>query len=58
MSKSKLTIIIGLDFLNDDFLIAQKFHVGPSDAVSGLMDDPAADSAVGSFLGLRACIWG
>jgi hypothetical protein len=41
MSKSKLTIIIGLDFLNDGSLIAQKFHVGTSDAVAGLIDNPA-----------------
>jgi hypothetical protein len=50
--KSKLTIIIGLHFLNDRFLIAHKFHVGPNDAVAGLIDNPAADTAVRLLLGL------
>ena len=57
MSKSELTIIIGLDFSHENLLIAQKFYVGTSDAVAGLIDNPASDSAVRLFSELRACVW-
>src|SRR5260370_291703 len=51
-TKGKLTVLIGLHFLNDGWRIAHKFYVGPSDAVADLIDNRAADSTV-PLLGLR-----
>src|SRR5208283_917645 len=44
--KNKLSILIGLYFLNDILRIANEFYIGPNDAVAGLVDNSASDSAI------------
>jgi hypothetical protein len=52
VGNGKLTILIGLHFLNDGLLIGHKFYVGPGNTVARLIDNPTADGAVRWLFGL------
>jgi len=53
VGNSKLTILIGLHFLNDRLLIGHKLYVGPGNTVARLIDNSTGDGAVRWLFGPR-----